>query len=116
MCAGAAAKPADDAAARVLRARPVDGARLAGLVVGEARLAVFTGLAVFTKLVARLAVAVLAVTIFAGLAAVAVFAVEALLAGFAAVGESFGDGPLGNGDLHSEITGRLRQVITSHAA
>jgi NitT/TauT family transport system ATP-binding protein len=27
-----------------------------------------------------------------------------------------GDGPLGNGDLHSEITGRLRQVITSHAA
>jgi NitT/TauT family transport system ATP-binding protein len=27
-----------------------------------------------------------------------------------------GDGPLGGGDLHTEITGRLRQVITSHAA
>ena len=27
-----------------------------------------------------------------------------------------GDGPLGHGDLHTEITGRLRQVITSHAA
>jgi NitT/TauT family transport system ATP-binding protein len=26
-----------------------------------------------------------------------------------------GDGPL-HGDLHTEITGRLRQVITSHAA
>src|SRR5689334_5024647 len=27
-----------------------------------------------------------------------------------------GDGPLAHADLHSEITGRLRQVITSHAA
>jgi NitT/TauT family transport system ATP-binding protein len=27
-----------------------------------------------------------------------------------------GDGPLVHGELHAEITGRLRQVITSHAA
>jgi NitT/TauT family transport system ATP-binding protein len=27
-----------------------------------------------------------------------------------------GDGPLVHGELHTEITGRLRQVITSHAA
>nr|GFD59387.1 hypothetical protein [Tanacetum cinerariifolium] len=53
----------------------VDGARLAGLVIGEAGLAVFAELPVFAYFVAGLIRAVLAVPVFAGFAAVAVFPV-----------------------------------------